>query len=286
MIFFQSIGNSIGNPMCLVNRQSDGLLFQNADMEQTPPNLPTYGERLKYARKLARMTQGVLAKRAGMSQSSVSELENGQYPTSSFTAQLADALNVSAVWLAENRGPMKPSLLRLEASLDGTVIKGGQIAVAPVLAWEHPHDLPDGEYWFVPRMEVHLSAGNGHPTPEVVTTKEQPQAFRADWLRRAKLSPAKLACMYARGDSMEPRIFDGDALLVELGETTIVDSKLYAIWYAGELRVKRLYKRPDGGLSIQSYNAANYPPIEVPADQLEHVSVIGRVRQIQTVGDL
>ena len=176
--------------------------------------------------------------------------------------------------------------IRLEASLDGTVIKGGQIAVSPVLAWEHPHDLPQGDYWFVPRMEVHLSAGNGHPTPEIVTTKEQPQAFRADWLRRAKLSPAKLACMYARGDSMEPRIFDGDALLVELGETTIVDSKLYAIWYAGELRVKRLYRRPDGGLSIQSYNATNYPPIEVPADQLEHVSVIGRVRQIQTVGDL
>jgi transcriptional regulator with XRE-family HTH domain len=31
----------------------------------------------------------------------------------------------------------------------------------PILAWEHPDDLPDGEFVMVPRLDVHLSAGGG-----------------------------------------------------------------------------------------------------------------------------
>lgn len=73
-----------------------------AKTEETPL---TFGSRLRSARKAARLTQKALAAKVGMSQSNLSEIENEEYPSSSFTAQLADALRVRALWLAEGRGP-------------------------------------------------------------------------------------------------------------------------------------------------------------------------------------
>jgi len=66
--------------------------------------MDTFGTRLKAARKAAKLTQAVAAKKAGMSQPALSELESGQYPSSTFTAQLAHTYGVSARWLAEGRG--------------------------------------------------------------------------------------------------------------------------------------------------------------------------------------
>ena len=65
----------------------------------------TFGDRLRDARKKSKLTQKEVAKRVGMSQPLLSELENNEYPTSGFTAQLAHLYKVSARWLAEGKGP-------------------------------------------------------------------------------------------------------------------------------------------------------------------------------------
>ena len=65
-----------------------------------------FGQRLKTARKAAKMTQADLAKKVGIGQSTVAELEktgNG----SSHTPAIADALGVAALWLANGEGSMK-----------------------------------------------------------------------------------------------------------------------------------------------------------------------------------
>lgn len=150
------------------------------------------------------------------------------------------------------------------------------VGLNPILAWEHPDDLPDGEFVFVPRLEVQLSAGHGRDQVEIQFMKAQPQAFRSDWIRRERLRPAKLASMYAHGDSMEPSIWDGDSLVVDTSQTAVVDGRVYALWYDGGERVKRLYRLPGGGLRIKSDNS-EYPAIDLGPESLEHVRVIGRV---------
>lgn len=107
MSFFQSMSDSIGKPILFVNRQTELQPYQNPDMSKALPPLISFGERLRFARKEARLTQKQLAVKVGMSQSNLSELENGEYPSSSFTAQIADALNVRGLWLAEGRGPRR-----------------------------------------------------------------------------------------------------------------------------------------------------------------------------------
>ena len=153
---------------------------------------------------------------------------------------------------------------------------GGPSTLQPILAWEHESDLPPGEFVMVPRLNVVLSAGNGHEQIEIEFVKHQPQAFRADWIRRERLKPSKLASMNAQGDSMEPVIFHDDALIVDTSQTAVSDGKVYAIWYEGGERVKRLYRLPGGGLRIKSDNPA-YDPIELRGEDAELVRVIGRV---------
>lgn len=84
---------------------------------------------------------------------------------------------------------------------------------------------------------------------------------------------------------MEERIQHGDALVVDTSQTDVMDGKVYALWYDGGERVKRLYRLPGGVLRIQSDNP-KHPTIEVPASEMEHVRIIGRVVHVSGEGGL
>ena len=75
---------------------------------------------------------------------------------------------------------------------------------------------------------------------------------------------------------MEPTLPEGAKVTLDLSNTSIQDGRVYGIRYGDELRIKRLYKRFDGGLIIRSDNSAKSPDEVLSPDQLEHVSVIGR----------
>jgi phage repressor protein C with HTH and peptisase S24 domain len=152
-------------------------------------------------------------------------------------------------------------------------------ALRPILAWQHETDLPEGEFVMVPRLDVKLSAGPGSGANqlELAFDDSQLRAYSADWIRKHRLKPNKLRIMKGSGRSMEPTVFDGDDLLINLAETEIIDAKVYALWYEGGERVKRLYRMPGGGLRIRSDNDKEFPEIVLGADYAGHVRVIGRV---------
>jgi len=145
----------------------------------------------------------------------------------------------------------------------------------PILEWERPEDLPEDHYVIVPRVRVRLSAGNGH----LVFEEEEgpPLAFTTRWIKSRGLTRSMLVLVHAAGDSMEPRIQDGDLLLIDRGQTAVKDGRVYVLRYGSELRIKRLYRRYDGGLIIRSDHSAKYPDEAVPPHDLAHVEVIGRV---------
>lgn len=144
-----------------------------------------------------------------------------------------------------------------------------------VVAWSEPSDLSD-EWVIVERRSIKLSAGNG----TIVIEHEQlpPLAFREEYLRSKRVrNRSNLVVCYAEGTSMEPAFTDGDVLLCDIGQTEVVDGEVYALDYGGELRVKRLRKRFDGGLLIQSDNAVKFPPEALDAAQALHIKILGRV---------
>lgn len=240
-------------------------------MPRREPNRTAFGQRLHEARVAMRLSQPELARAVGMAQSTLAEAERiGQ--GSSKTAQLAAALGVRAEWLADGTGSRHAA----EEPRPAWGAPDAAATMQPILAWEHPEDLPPGEYVLIPRLDLHLSAGRGKDQVEIEFVEKQPQAFRTDWIRRERLKPSKLACLNASGSSMEPTIWDGDSLVVDTSMLDVIDGKVYALWYEGGERVKRLYRLPGGGLRIKSDNP-QFETIELEPGHTGHVRVIGRV---------
>uniref|UniRef100_A0A1I7WD29 HTH cro/C1-type domain-containing protein n=1 Tax=Heterorhabditis bacteriophora TaxID=37862 RepID=A0A1I7WD29_HETBA len=87
-----------------------------------------------------------------------------------------------------------------------------------------------------------IGLGGGPEAQEYAETHRL--KFRAESLARKRLRPEALAVMYGRGDSMEPRIHSGDAVLFDMTDTRPRDGHLYVVMVDGggmakEYQVKR-----------------------------------------------
>jgi phage repressor protein C with HTH and peptisase S24 domain len=137
----------------------------------------------------------------------------------------------------------------------------------------------------IPEWHIEFSAGNGGANYEVDQLAD-PATYRLEWFAKERINPTDCKRFKVRGDSMESTLFDGDTILVNLGEQQIVDGKVYAIRYGNDLRVKRLYRRLDGTIVLRSDNP-QYPEESVPpGDAQEQIAVIGRVRDKSGKGGL
>jgi len=90
--------------------------------------------------------------------------------------------------------------------------------------------------------------------------------------------------MVVSGDSMEPRLLDGDSIVVDYSQSShISDGKLYAIALEEPFFIKRLFKEVGGGIRIVSDNDNDndnkriYPDKVVPPEHLHLLRIIGRV---------
>lgn len=128
----------------------------------------------------------------------------------------------------------------------------------------------------VPRYEVAGSMGPGTEPPEMNMVVEN-MSLDANWVRNnltyTKIDNLKL--ISGRGDSMAPTIRSGDAVLVDSGVTTVEDDAIYFFLMRGKLQIKRIQRGLDG-LTIISDNS-QYPPIEVPGEREEDITVLAQI---------
>ena len=156
----------------------------------------------------------------------------------------------------------------------------------PVATWNEESDLDEhGKYVFIPRYDVRVSAGDGMIVWDE-QQKDQAQAYRLSFIRITGLKEDALRVIYAHGDSMEPRIYDGDSLLIDISQTNIIDGKTYVVRIESEVYVKVLRKLPFGELAVISHNADAYPVKTYSAEQCASIEVIGRVVQVSSMGGL
>lgn len=154
-----------------------------------------------------------------------------------------------------------------------------------VSAHDADDDLPD-EFVYVPESKIEFSAGNGCTVTYELIEDDEPATYRRAWFQKYGINPERVRRFRVSGDSMEPMLFARDTILVNTGETNVIDGKLYAIRYGDELRVKYLFRRLDGTLTLHSVNP-QYKDEEVPPELAqEHITVIGRVRDKSGTGGL
>lgn len=94
---FQSIEDRISHRRSSGNRLCATKINHNCDMK-------TFADRVRSARKAARLTQKQLGAASGLSQTTISDIERGRNETSADVVSLARVLGVLAEWLAEGRG--------------------------------------------------------------------------------------------------------------------------------------------------------------------------------------
>lgn len=113
----------------------------NTNVMQVPrliTDVNTIAERLREAREAADLTQEELAERAGVSQSTIGNVESGIRRNPRELLNIAKALNVSAEWLKDGKLPMRP-VPHDETTHKGDSAKntqsGKNFRLAPVFAW-------------------------------------------------------------------------------------------------------------------------------------------------------
>lgn len=110
----------------------------------------TLAERMKAARKHAKLTQKMLAHKAGVEQPVISQIENGKNLQSAYLSKIAHACGVSAIWLSDEIGPM---VIGEVSAHDGNVAMTEQPNMMfryPVISWVEAGDWAEAFEPFPP----------------------------------------------------------------------------------------------------------------------------------------
>lgn len=222
------------------------------------------GERIKEAREKAGLSQSDLARKMGVKSSSVQEWEkNETSPRRHRIEKLAETLNVTPFWLEFGTEPSGSKLKLVDD------------------AEKEPEPFPTEKYAFIPRYEAKTSAGAGYHNGDHVEISKT-HAFRIDWIKKNNWREEDLCVVEASGHSMEPKIGDGDVLLVNTSEKEFESGRVYMILFpGGGLRAKRVHRMADGRIKISSDNPdkAQFPDEYYSPEEATHLNIVGKVVQ-------
>lgn len=232
--------------------------------------LQTFSDRLKYAMSEMHMSQGALAKKAGLAQPTIWRMVSGKAVGTSRIVDLAEALGVRTEWLANGVEPMY--LPRSHQDKHSEV--SNEREWSTIEPWDHHPPLTPDEVEVPFLKDIEFACGNGLIGDEDYNGYKL--RFSKATLRRAGASTDGhgIICFPARGGSMEPVIPDGAIVAINTEDKKIIDGKLYAISEDGWKRIKLLYRTGPDTLSVRSYNSSEYPPEDKP---LRNIEIIGRV---------
>ncbi|OTG82559.1 hypothetical protein B9T31_14810 [Acinetobacter sp. ANC 4558] len=230
-------------------------------------------ERIQSKLDEKKLKQADIARATKKSTAAVTKWLRGEnIPKADSLKEIARLLDVSDEWLLTGKEP-KP-----HHNQEGT----------PVFAWESPEDLDPNLYVIIPHVEVKFSAGNGRTAAYEPSQCNAGSAQPLSWVHKKKISPKNLVTVDIDGDSMEPNIRNGSVVMLDKSINTleqVQSGRVYAIRYGDELKIKRLSKRFDGALVIDSDNPLYKREIVEP-DQLEHIGIIGRYVSHSYDGDI
>lgn len=175
--------------------------------------MDTFGQRFKRALKLRGKSPQDVEDDGVMSRANVYLWINGTAKPDKITddkvAEVCAYLRINRDWLLRGRGP----------------IEGGNAA------------SNEDDWSNIDGYAQAVGLGQGAEAQEYAETHKL--KFRADSLARKRLKPSALAVMYGAGDSMEPTIKNGDAVLFDTSDTGPRDGSMFVVQWKGEIFVKR-----------------------------------------------
>ena len=211
------------------------------------------GNRIKRTR--GKDTQKEFAKTLGFSSSYISEVESGKTkPSLELLLKISQITKHSLHWLLTGEGPLfieaTASMVREDSASYGAL----------------------GEFTLVPRFSPADEAGT-----DVKGIEERGRdryAFRRAWLH-SKGNVEDLVLLEVRGDSMDPTITDGDAVLIDCSKKQVLAGSMYALRFKNAVMVRRLQPIGAARIKVMSDNKL-YDSYEIDLETGD-IEIIGQV---------
>ncbi len=228
-------------------------------------------ERVKLRRAELGITQAELALQAKTSQQAIQQLEDGKTKRPRYLPELAAALGCDIRWLISGKGELMRAAAQ-EHHPDSTIPPENEWGT--VDAWDSKTPLPSDEVEVPFLKDIEFACGDGRVPEEDYNGFKL--RFSKATLRRvgANTDGSGVICFPATGNSMEPVIPDGATVAVDTQNKKIVDGELYAINQGGLKRIKQLYRRPGGKVTIRSFNREENDDEEALESELEIVGFV------------
>lgn len=209
----------------------------------------TIGEKIIKRRIELGMSQDELAKKVGYKdRSSIARIESGERDIrQSSVMKFAEALNTTPAWLMDIS--------------DSSMPKQKTESNAQLLPSEYIRMIPCFE-----------SASAGFGTDAQNRIIELIPLYIVN-----EQEAAETICIIVRGDSMHPRIEDGDIVQVHKQDTAETGD-IVVILDGDEAFVKR-FIHGKNGVILESFNPA-YPPMRFTKEESNHLRVVGVVKRI------
>lgn len=196
-----------------------------------------FQERFKRALFLSGIRKTDLAEKAGIDRSKITSYANGRYkPNAATLAKLAAAMDVSPSWLIGESEEMK-RVQRSVSDLPLPIVLPSKIPVIGDVAAGVP----------IPAQEDIVGS---------VYTEKDVFALRI------------------KGDSMSPRIMDGDVVLVD--QNACPEDGDVVIALVGDEATCKILKKTHDRVTLVPFNAA-YPPFVYTGDEIADLHVLGVV---------
>jgi phage repressor protein C with HTH and peptisase S24 domain len=211
------------------------------------------GNRIKHTRGKA--AQKEFAKTLGFSSSYISEVESGKTkPSLELLLKISHITKYSLHWLLTGQGPMliepSESMVREGSAFYGAL--GGFTVV--------PKCMPTDEA--------------GIEVKDVEQGAKERYAFRRAWLN-SKGNVEDLVLIEVKGDSMDPTITDGDAVLIDCSKKQVVVGNMYALRTKNAVMVKRLQPIGAARIKVMSDNKL-YDSYEIDLESGD-IEILGQV---------
>lgn len=220
----------------------------------------TVGQRIQERIDATGISQAAIARAIGVSPQAVSKMVRGDTHQPQRLYQLARALKTTPEYLLGETDDPAPKLGEQQ------------------LTWRGPDsEAPEGTV-LIPQLDIGFSMGGGTVFEDYAQTALIP--FPREWLRPMIGGTfGDLFVARGEGDSMMPTILDGDVVIIDTAQKTILkQDRLWCLSYGDLGMIKRVRVQPDGGILVISDNPAveNYTAYDGEVHTIGRVIWIGR----------
>lgn len=232
------------------------------------------GQNIKARRKAKGWTLTELEKITGINNGNLSKIERNQQSLTNETMQtLATAFNVSLrdFFSAPDAEECSQSQLNCDKV---------HIHSRPLVSFTRLEDIEPGEIVLIDGIAAL------HSTNSAVGWERNTQVsygFSAESFRHLDSAPVDLVALVVSDDTMVPRLFESDVVVVDTGDKAIpgTGGVFALVSDKRPIELRRIFPRPGGGMTVVCDND-RYPSINLTAEEAKHITIIGRVKLMRS----